>query len=116
MFHAEARESRRASQLGCRGRSFSWKKLEDVGKNAAQRDPVTKQQTEEVILRHSRHVVAACMSRRGISKHDRSLSGLCIPYVAGAEMARAPASVDRHMSSVVGGAGGSGKNCERCAT
>src|SRR6266478_6314266 len=116
MFHAEARESRRAAQPSSPPSFVLTKKVGVCGKSAAQRDPVTKQQTEEVILRHSRHVVAACMSRRGISKHDRSLSGLCIPYVAGAEMARAPASVDRHMSAVVGGAGGSGKNCERCAT
>ena len=65
--------------------------------------------------------LAACaFATQGISRkeHDRSLSGLCIPYVARAETVPASASADRYMymSSVVGRAGGGDTNCERCAT
>jgi hypothetical protein len=92
----------------------SHKKIEECEKIVRRYDLVTKQQTEQAILCHTRHVVAASLSRRGISKHDRSLSELCITY-AGAEIAPAPPLVDRHVSSVVGCAGAGSTSCERCA-
>ena len=50
----------------------------------------------------------------GISQHERVLSELCSPRVAGAETARTPPYVDRHMSAVAHGGGRGGKG-ERCA-
>src|SRR5467141_2942783 len=92
---------------------FSHKKLGVCAKVAARRDPVTKQQTEQTILRYARHLVAVSTSRES-QEHDRPLSELCILCVARSETARTPSSVGGHMPSV-GHAGGGGRKGESCA-